>query len=145
MVPAMSSGWRRLLSIHRVARSTRRRECRRILVCARAETLVSRPSISAQISSRPNTARAAVWVRAISSYVAPVSSRRRNAKVQPPRLIVSLTIRVVMISRRRAWASIASPKRARRALGKYSWRAVRKYGSSGSSVASSSSARVILV
>ncbi len=145
MVSVIWSGCGRLLSSQRVPRSTRRRECRRTRVWTSAATLLSSASTASHTSARPKISRAASCARTISSVEAPVSSRRRCRKVEPPVLTVSLTRIVVMISRRSACASICSANLSPRAAGKYAKSRRRRYGSSGSSVTMSSSAVVILV
>ncbi len=90
-------------------------------------------------------ARAAVCARTISSMDAPVSSRSRCSTVEPPEFTVSLTSTVVTISRRSGCASMCSGNSSRSFVGKYAWSSPRRYGSSGRSVAISSSATVILV
>ncbi len=60
---------------------------------------------------RSNTARTTLYARAIWPTSAPVSSIARCTNVVPPRLIMSLTTTVVMISRRRGWPSRSSANR----------------------------------
>src|SRR3712207_7013027 len=76
----MSRGGRRLRRNQRVARSTRRRQSRSILVWVWASTLLSRASISAHRERMSKTSQAAVKALAISAGAAPVSSPRRKAK-----------------------------------------------------------------
>ena len=67
--------------------------------------------MSAHNFSRPNTSRLTVYARAICAGSAPVSSMARCTKVVPPRLTMSLTTQVVMISWCSGWLARSSANR----------------------------------
>jgi hypothetical protein len=73
---------------------------------AAVSTLLSSASTCRRKPARSNTSRATRKARVTSDTDAPVSSPNRNTKVVPPKLTMSFTTRVVMISRPSGCASI---------------------------------------
>ena len=80
--------------------------------CVSAGTAPSSASTSAHSERTLKTSRATTEARAMSAIEAPVSSRRRKAKVVPARSIRSLVTRVATISRFRRCRRATSPKRS---------------------------------
>ena len=146
-VPWLSSGGRRLVTSQREARSTRVRISSRIRVCtAGVELVVVGRRARSRSGSEPKISRATKLARVSSAAVAPVSPASRGQKVMPAPLTRSLTTWVTMISRRSgcvAPSGRGSP--AASASGSRRTGRGRRNGSSGRSVASSSSASTILV
>ena len=98
----------------------------------------SRASIAAQVSAASNTSRAMTWARASTGSDSPVSSHRRDRKLMPARFTTALATTVATISRRSGCdAERVVEAGAQRQAGSTSTRSASRYGSSGTSDATS--------
>ena len=103
----------------RVARSNSLRDSKNSSVWQSVDTWPSNASKSDQSWFRPNTSRDTTNARKISEVPAPLSSAARQAYVMPPRLTMSLTITVEIISLRNGCDVIKSAYLTRKSDGKY--------------------------
>ncbi len=145
MVAWMSNGGRLKCSSHLVARSVSLRASSSARTWAEVSTAPSSARNWSQNPGMSKTSRATSHASVRCGTEAPVSSFSRNANVMPDLSTISLITAVLMISLCRRCDGIRLVNRSRSGIGKYLFSARLRYGSSGTSEASTSWPSAILV